>query len=184
MFIIEPVSLRPLELTDLDTLYAWDTDISLSYYSGWISRLSHSALNAQWERRISEPPDTLVSLGIEVEHTLVGYIQLAHIDLEERRAEIGIVIGDPAVYGKGIGSTAVRILCDYAFTVKGLARVFAYTYGFNQRAQRMFLRAGFQPEGVLRQHEIHNGVRQDMHAFGMLRDEFYAQHATIFKPIH
>jgi RimJ/RimL family protein N-acetyltransferase len=44
----------------------------------------------------------------------------------------------------------------------------------------MFLRAGFQQEGVLRKHERHNGVQQDLYVFGILRDEFYAKNETIF----
>jgi RimJ/RimL family protein N-acetyltransferase len=182
VFTIDNISLRPLEPADIDTLYTWETDITLSYYAGWIDRLSRCAFRPHWEQRLSDPPDDLVNLGIALEGRLVGYVQLTHIDFVERRAEMGIVIGEPGARGKGVGTTAVRILCDYAFTVKGLARVYAETYGFNLRAQRMFARAGFTPEGVLRQHEIHNGVRQDLHVFGMLRDEFYARYATIFKP--
>ena len=42
-------------------------------------------------------------------------------------------------------------------------------------------RVGFQKEGVLRQHEIHNGARQDMHFFGILKAEFYQKYETMFK---
>jgi hypothetical protein len=42
-------------------------------------------------------------------------------------------------------------------------------------------RVGFQEEGILHQHEIHNGVRQDMHVFGMLKSEFYQKYETLFK---
>jgi RimJ/RimL family protein N-acetyltransferase len=39
---------------------------------------------------------------------------------------------------------------------------------------------GFQQEGLLRQHDIHNGVRQDTYIFGMLKPEFYQKYETIF----
>jgi RimJ/RimL family protein N-acetyltransferase len=42
-------------------------------------------------------------------------------------------------------------------------------------------RVGFQLEGILRQHELHNGSRRDMHVFGMLKSEFYERYETLFK---
>ncbi len=62
----------------------------------------------------------------------------------------------------------------------GLERVYAEVYGFNTRSRRLMERVGFQQEGILRQHEIHNGVRQDMYIFGMLKPEFYHRYETIF----
>jgi RimJ/RimL family protein N-acetyltransferase len=180
MFTRDNVTLRPLEPEDIDTLHVWETDHTLSYFAGWTSEFSRCHFKQSWENRLTNPPDTLVVLGIAFEGRLVGYIQLGRIDPVERHAAIGIVIGEANLQGKGIGSTAVRILCDFAYTVKGMERVYAECYGFNTRAQRMFERAGFQREGILRKHELHNGVRQDMHIFGMLREEFYAQNETIF----
>ena len=119
--------------------------------------------------------------GIEVENRLVGYVQLAMIDYRERRAAAGILIGDKAVWGRGIARTALRILLDYAFTVRGLERVYAEVYSFNTRSLRLMERVGFQLEGILRQHEFHNGARQDMHVFGILKSEFYERYETLFK---
>ena len=120
-------------------------------------------------------------LGIEFEGQLVGYVQLALIDDHERRAAVGILVGEKRMWGRGIGRTALRILLDYAFTVRNLERAYAEVYGFNQRSLRLMEHVGFQKEGVLRQHEIHNGARQDMHFFGMLKAEFYQKYETLFK---
>ncbi len=65
--------------------------------------------------------------------------------------------------------------------MRSLERVYAEVYSFNQRSLRLMERVGFQEEGILRQHEIHNGVRQDMHFFGMLKSEFYQKYETLFK---
>ncbi len=40
-------------------------------------------------------------------------------------------------------------------------------------------RVGFRREGVLRQHETHNGARQDVHIFGLLKAEFYQRYPTL-----
>jgi RimJ/RimL family protein N-acetyltransferase len=181
MFTINNVTLRYLEFDDIETLYSWETDIELSIWSGWTPPLSRAAFRHKYERRITEPEKDLVMLGIEFEGQLVGYVQLALIDDHERRAAVGIVVGEKRTWGRGIGRTALRILLDYAFTVRNLERVYAEVYGFNQRSLRLMEHVGFQKEGILRQHEIHNGTRQDMHFFGMLNTEFYQKYETIFK---
>lgn len=181
MFTIDDVTLRPLEVDDIDMLYLWDSDSMLEILAGWGPKRSPSAFRQRHEQRIAEPRSDLETFGVVVDQQLVGYVQLALIDLVERRAAVGIVLGDRTAWGRGIGRTAVRILLDYAFTVRGLERVVAECYGFNLRAHQLFERGGFQREGVLRQHEVHNGVRQDMHVFGILKAEFYQRYETIFR---
>jgi len=181
MFSLNGVTLRPLEFEDIDTLYNWDSDIELDMLAGWGPKRSRAAYRQRYERRIAEPEDGLYMFGIVVEERLVGYVQLARIDRTDRHAEVGIVIGDKALWGRGIGRTALRLLLDYAFTARALERVCANVYGFNTRSQHLMEQVGFQREGILRQHEIQNGVRQDLHVFGILKPEFYQLYETIFK---
>lgn len=181
MFSLNNVTLRPLELDDIDTLYIWECDSELEILAGWGPKRSRTAFRERYEKRITEPEDDLAMLGIEVDNRLIGYVQLALIDEVERRAAMGLLIGDKLLWGRGIGTTALRLWLDYAFTVRSLERVFAETYSFNVRSQRLLERVGFQREGILRQHEIHNGARQDMHVFGILKPEFYQRYETIFK---
>ena len=181
MFTINNVTLRYLEFKDIDTLYSWETDIELALWSGWTIPRIYAAFRHKYEQRLTEPEKDLEMLGIEFEGILVGYVQLFFIDEYERRAEVGVLVGEKSLWGRGIASTALRIILDYAFTVRNLERVYAEVYGFNQRSLRLMERVGFQKEGILRQHEIHNGVRQDMHFFGILKPEFYQKYETIFK---
>jgi RimJ/RimL family protein N-acetyltransferase len=119
--------------------------------------------------------------GIEADKQLVGYVQLAMIDTRNRHAAVAILIGAKDVWGRGIGHNALRILLDYAFTVRALERIYAEVYTFNTRSKRLFEGLGFQQEGILRQHEFQNGALQDMYIFGILKSEFYQRYETIFK---
>jgi RimJ/RimL family protein N-acetyltransferase len=180
MFTLDGVTLRPLELTDLDALYAWWNDTELRMWGGWTPVLSRAAFTQRWTRTITEPRDEMQMFTIDALNAPAGFIQLADIQRDERRAMIGIAITDPAQRGKGTGSVALRLLCDYAFTVPCLERLYAEVYSFNARSMRLFERVGFVREGTLRQHEYHNGARQDMHIYGLLKPEFYARYQTIF----
>jgi RimJ/RimL family protein N-acetyltransferase len=184
MFALNDVVLRPLEFDDMDNVYNWMSDIEFGLWGGWTpvieAPLSRDAFRAVFEQHLAQAKEDQVMLGIEFEKRLVGFAQLVKIDHRMRRAGIGIGIGKKNIWGQGIGKTALRILLDYAFTVKGLERVYAEVFSFNQRSRRLMERVGFQQEGLLRQHDIHNGVRQDTYIFGMLKPEFYQKYETIF----
>jgi RimJ/RimL family protein N-acetyltransferase len=71
-------------------------------------------------------------------------------------------LGVKELWGHGIGSTALRLLLDYAFTMQGLERVYAGVFGFHKRSQQLMEWIRFRKEDILRQHDLHNGVRQDL----------------------
>ena len=180
MFTCDSVTLRPLNVDDIDLIYEWEANIELNVLSGWSPKRSLAAFKHKYERRIIEPEDDRYTFGIQVEERLIGYVELVMIDRFERRAFISILIGEKQLWGHGIGSTALRILLDYAFTVQAMEKICAEVYGLNPRSQRLMEHVGFQREGILRQHEFHNGSRQDMHFFGILKPEFYQRYQTIF----
>lgn len=185
MFTLNAVTLRPLELDDMDSVYMWFADIETGIWGGWTpvieKPLSRHAFRLLFDQHFVQTKDDQVMLGIEFENQLIGFIQLIMIGLRTKRAEMGICIGEKHLRGRGIGSTAVRLLLDYAFTVKGLERVYAEVFSSNHRSQRLMEYIGFQREGLLRQHDFHNGVRQDVYIFGILRAEFYQKYDTVFK---
>lgn len=180
MFTRDGVTLRPLELEDADIMYVWHQDYELDIYAGWSPRRSRALFQQRLEKKIMEPDDEFITFGIVAGGSLVGRISLQMIDREHRTASVGILIGERHLWGRGIGKAAVRILADYAFTVENLDKVTAEVYGFNERSQRLFESVGFAKEGVLRRHELHNGTRQDMHVYGLLREEFYQANKSLF----
>jgi RimJ/RimL family protein N-acetyltransferase len=180
MFKRDGVVLRPLEPADIDTMYPWHLDYALDIYSSWGRPRSLAHFQKRWEEKLMDPPDDMITFGIETEGCLVGRLQLALIDLDNQKAMVGIVLGDRSAWGKGIAKRALIIGLDYAFTVTNLQKICAEVYGFNERSQKLFEGLGFQKEGVLRSHEVHNGARQDMHLYGILKHEFYERYHTMF----
>ena len=180
MFTRNGVTLRPLELSDIETMYPWHLDYELDLLSSWAPRRSYAQFEKRWESRITEPDDDCIYFGVVYENRLVGRVQLALIDRDQRRAAVGILLGDRSAWGKKVGQTALKMLYDYAFTVENLERIYAEVYGFNTRSMRTMEATGLEHEGILREHELHNGTRQDVHFYGLLKDEFYAGYQTMF----
>ena len=80
----------------------------------------------------------------------VGNVWLWAIERRHRKAELRIVIGEPAARGQGAGAEAIDLLCRYGFEHLGLHRIYAYVLAINPAARRAFEHAGFHLEGTLR----------------------------------
>ena len=79
--------------------------------------------------------------------------------------------------GGGMGDAFFADLVTYAFTELGVARIWLDASGENPRAIRVYARAGFQPEGILRAHWYRPclGRAVDLHLMGLMRDEWRAR---------
>jgi RimJ/RimL family protein N-acetyltransferase len=99
----------------------------------------------------------------------IGNIWLWNIDARHRRAELRILIGSPGDHGRGAGTEAIRLLCEYAFERLNLHKVYAYVLGINERARRAFERAGFTLEGTLREDRWVGDAYTDVYLLGKLR---------------
>jgi RimJ/RimL family protein N-acetyltransferase len=101
----------------------------------------------------------------------VGNIRLGPIDRHHGLAEIGIMIGDRAAWGRGVGSRAIRRLSEIARHELGLRKLSAGCYDSNIGSRRAFEKAGFAVEGVRRGHYLLDGRPQDAILLGRLIDE-------------
>ncbi len=81
---------------------------------------------------------------------IVGESIINQIDWDMRCANFRICLFRAAQRGKGIGTWAVEITRDFAFAKLKLHRLELDVFSFNQRAQKVYQKAGFQIEGILR----------------------------------
>lgn len=91
----------------------------------------------------------------------VGTLKLYDLDPLARRASLGIMVGERAAWGRGIGSAAIRAACRYVFDVLGFAKVSAGYLRSNVGMHKAFTRNGFKVEGVLRRQVFFAGRLDD-----------------------
>jgi len=87
-------------------------------------------------------------------------------------AELQIRIGDAADRGRGVGSEAVGLLLRFAFDDLNLQRVQLHVFADNAAAIRVYEKAGFVREGVLRQAAHIGGKYVDVVLMGILREDY------------
>lgn len=99
----------------------------------------------------------------------IGNVWLWNIDPRHRRAELRIIIGGDQDHGRGAGTEAISLVCDYGFERLNLHKVYAYVLGINERARRAFEKAGFVLEGTLREDRWVGDAYTDVYLLGKLR---------------
>lgn len=113
-----------------------------------------------------------LDLGIfTLENRLVGDIQLAHFDWQNRSAELGLGVARAADRFQGYGLDAAQVIIRYAFEHLDLMRISARTTEYNEAARAALRRCGFVEEGRDREAVYAGGRRWDNVRYGMLRHE-------------
>ncbi len=115
----------------------------------------------------------------------IGYIQYypvnesadAEFGLETVESSYGVdlFIGEPELWGWGIGTRSLSAMVGYLFDELGAERVFIDPLASNQRAIRSYEKCGFQKTRLLPKHELHEGERRDVWLMAMNREEFLAR---------
>lgn len=100
----------------------------------------------------------------------VGMGGLTNISEKNRNCELYMYI-DPSFQGKGLGFKSCYALCEYAFEILNLNKVYLYTFKENIPANKLYEKIGFKLEGILRQHTFKDGVLKDRNFYGILKNE-------------
>lgn len=91
----------------------------------------------------------------------IGNIKLEPIDFTDKKATLGILIGDKNFWGKGIGTETVNLIADYAFNDLKLGEVNLGVISENKPAIRLYEKCGFKEYGVKAKSLNHEGVLYD-----------------------
>jgi RimJ/RimL family protein N-acetyltransferase len=102
---------------------------------------------------------------------LAGEAMLWGVDLHNRNAHIGLSLR-PAFRGRHLGTDTVRVLCRYGFAIRGLCRLQVDTLADNDAMIGAATRAGFVPEGTIRQAAWVDGRFADGVILGLLVTEW------------
>lgn len=164
-----PVSLRPLTPEDAPLLLRWLTDSrNLEYWEGpgtvfTPERVQEDFYQDGWNAS---------RCIIQYEGRDIGYMQAYELDEEmfreyqypytpERVFGIDQFIGEPELWGKGIGRRFIGLLCGWLHEARGAKAVVLDPHADNPRAIRCYEACGFQKVKFLPKHELHGGEMVD-----------------------
>jgi RimJ/RimL family protein N-acetyltransferase len=166
----ERVVLRPLGREHLARCVTWFNDREVTYFLGREEPLTMEE-EVRWFNDYRAKVDEEI-YAIEVNGDHVGNVGLHNIDRRNRKASIGIVIGEKASWSKGYGTDAMRTVLRYAFRDLRLHKVNLDVIDYNERAIRVYEKCGFVREGVRRDELWKRGRFVNLVRMSILEDEF------------
>jgi RimJ/RimL family protein N-acetyltransferase len=144
------VTLRPMTHADAPHLVRWANEPDFAWFQ-WgrrPGRFADDEAASKWMDYIAEHRG--VVFVIEHEGRPVGQVNYRDLQPKGQSAEVGIGIGEPALWGKGLGREALGLLVKHLVDDLGVHRVSLSVLAYNDRAIASYKAAGFEVEGVER----------------------------------
>jgi RimJ/RimL family protein N-acetyltransferase len=131
----------------------------------WLPKIPfpYTAANAEEyisHARVLLTAGTAAELAVTVDGALAGAVGLGLVGPDAGVGEIGYWVAT-AVRGRGVATTAARLLSDFGFETLGLRRIELGAAVTNSASRRVAEKAGFELEGVRRAGVLVDGVPTD-----------------------
>ncbi|MBH11234.1 MAG: hypothetical protein CMG74_12960 [Candidatus Marinimicrobia bacterium] len=91
------------------------------------------------------------------------------LNVEHKRATIGVMIGDKDYWGTGVVNEARAKIIDWLFDIKKMNKIEAGPMSINFPAIFNFINQGWENEGIMKSHYLIDGKSVDSILYGMTR---------------
>ena len=142
----EKVRVREKRVKDIQNEYSWRVDPELSRLDATKPMtMSYEDFFRYSKEEMQFPNYRSKRLAVEtLEGVHIGNIMYYDLNMQNRQAEVGIMIGDKDYWSSGYGTDTVNTLLRHLFTILELDRVYLHTLSWNYRAQASFAKSGFK----------------------------------------
>ena len=139
-------------------------DVPVPYLPEYAADFVGERSRQQWSSRQGAP----FAVAATEDDQVLGSCGLVGVDAANLVAEVVCAVA-PWARGRKVAQRAVRLLCDWAMTDVGLARLEFYVEPSNVASRAVAARLGCQFEGVLRSKALIQGTRRDMALYALLK---------------
>lgn len=167
----ERVYLSPMRLEDAEAHTKWMNDGAVSGYLGNFNQM----ISFEAERRVLENMalnGQNFSIVLLEGDLLLGNASLMEVDHLNRRATVGIFIGEREQRGQGYGAEALRLLLGYGFRSLNLHNIMLLVHGDNELGLACYKKVGFREFGRRRSSQFKDGGYVDVIHMDILEEEF------------
>ena len=165
------ISLRDLTRADRIHFYIWIQDKEAIRYSLSIFQTISSNKEIDLRFRSLLDDKNAVNKWIVLDNYLIGFTGIACINKMYNSGEYFIFIGDRSAWGKGIGSQVTKEIIALAFDTLHLHRLSLSVSAPNVHAVKLYEKAGFIQEWIMRQSCLRDGVYHDKIMMSIIRGD-------------
>ena len=178
LLIGDNIALRALEPADLDILFDWENDTSIWMVSGTLAPFSRFVLEQYLasahmdiyaHKQLRLVIDLLDDEDNSDETIPIGCIDFYDFDPKNKRAGIGILIGDKDMRNRGYASEALGLVIDYAFKTLDVHQLFCSITTDNEPSLRLFKKLGFEVTGLKQDWIYHDNRFHDEYTLQLIR---------------
>lgn len=168
------LSLRPVEEPDLPDLLEINGDPEVTRFLPYATWETH-ADGIAWLERMQALAATGTARQLVIarkrDSKRIGTVLLFRYDEASARLELGYVVGR-AHWRQGYAREALSAVLAHAFRMLAIRRIEAEVDPANVASNALLLALGFEREGLLRQRRVAKGRAYDVHAYGLLADQW------------
>jgi len=157
------VSLRFITIEDTPNILKWKNNINVKKNFCIQEDLTEEVHKNWFYNKVLKGEVVQFIIRDEESKIDVGSTYLRDIDLNNKKAEFGIFIGEDNCRGKGIGTKSVELTVKYAFNELKIHKVYLRVFSNNIAAIKSYEKAGFKYEGTARDDILlPEGIYQDI----------------------
>jgi RimJ/RimL family protein N-acetyltransferase len=176
------VGLALMRKEDIPTIAHWNQDLEFTARMGAPGEAHSLEMRQESYERNSRMRADSVEFAVLLLSTgqLIGFGGLFDVS-RAMTATLFVGIGERDHWGKGLGTEATRLICEYGFFFRSLYSIKVEVNGYNRRAISVYERLGFKLVGRLRDVIVINGNRYDQVIMDLLRHELQLEHVARFQ---
>ncbi|MFD0617055.1 GNAT family N-acetyltransferase [Paenibacillus sp. GCM10027629] len=172
------VYLRPVNSADTEAYYQLLHDADMLRLTGTQHYFTREQIERYIDSKSQDSSSILLLIADAATDEVIGDIALQDISDTNRSANLRIAISAARHQGRGYGTEAIQLLLDYGFGIRNLHRIELNVYAYNERAQHVYRKLGFQQEGIQRDALFYNHEYHDAILMSMLEHEYRARYLT------
>lgn len=165
MFQTDKILIRACEPGDLDLMYQWENNSAWWLVSETTKPFSKYTLEEfikQDHSDIFTTKQQRFVIELKRPSKAIGLVDLFAYDPLNRRAGVGILIGDEAERSKHYATQALMLLHNYAFEALHINHLFCYIQQSNKASLKLFENSGYRCAGILKQWILNDGEFEDV----------------------
>lgn len=168
----EKIHLRGIETDDNAMLLDMMNDPGIEKMIGGFSWPSSMEDQMRWYSKLGQEQTTMRCIIAENDNNkAIGTLIINEINMKNGTGHIHIKIANGSSRGKGVGTEAIHIAVNYAFSELRLNCIFANILAYNLASVKLFEKCGFHRDGILRERVFKQGKYHDLYTYSKLSSD-------------
>ncbi|MFX1411061.1 MAG: GNAT family N-acetyltransferase [Promethearchaeota archaeon] len=169
----QKVDLMPMNTNHINLYVKWANNPRVRIYARHVLPRTVQQIKKYLENQKKKERTFIdFEIWLKVDKKPIGDIGLFNINWFDRKAYVGLTIGELECWGQGICTEAVKLITGYSFNELNLNKLYAYIYAPNIASFRCFEKNGYKCEATLKQDVYINGEFLDTYLYSILKEDW------------